>query len=384
MGSTASTMPPWFASSKLTSPAMRQALGAIWADSPTPNSGSEAGVVPGGGNSNAAFSPTTSGSPSAPSVTVAPGQCVVQNSGGTYVCTLPTSVVVTINTPLPSSGQSRYDVLCVSVTDSEFNSGSLGTDTMNLVTVTGTSAASPAVPSVPAGYLPLYAVLVTNSGGLTFTDVRTFTRGVGGIRFAQTGDTRAGSYPQDMRVFSTGQMDCWLNLTGTWAWVTIVAPSVWTQQNVSWTYATGPGTVNFGAGGTSIVRYKRAGNDLIFSYEAVWGTSPNGGAGQVSTVLPNGWVTPVGRTQWVACHLYINDPVSGYKGDYLGQAIIGGGGGGAGAVEPFFPLNINTVSTSAYKIATTTGVAGGSTPLIGGGFAQGGRIVVAGTVEIAS
>lgn len=385
MGSTPSSMPPWFASTKLTSPSMRQALGAIWADGPVANSGSEAGVVPGGGNSNSAFAPTASGTPTNPSITVAPGQAVVQNTGGTYICTLPSSVIVTIDLALPSAGQSRYDVLCVSVTDSEFTSSTLGTDTMNLITVAGTSAASPAVPSVPAGYLPLYTVLVTNAGGLTFTDVRTFTRGVGGIRFAQVGDIRAGSYPQDMRVFATGQVDCWLNLTGTWTWVTIIAPSVWTQLNAPWTYSGGAGgTVNFGAGGSAICRYKRSGNDLTVSYQAKYGTSPNGGTGTLSTLLPNGWTTPTGRDQWIAAHLYVNDSVSGYVGDYAGMALVGGSGGGNGGVLPFFPLNISTTQMNAHKIADTAGVPGHSVPQIGGGYAQGGLIHAFGTVEINS
>lgn len=388
MGQADSTFSPFFAAKTLNAPEMRAALGALAGPSPASAVTAEQGVIPGGGNTNSGLVPTSTGSGAAPAVSVSPGQCVIQRPvGGTYICTLPVAASgILLQTPLPAAGQTRIDLLCVTVVDGEADGGTPPqTNVMRLITVTGTAAASPTAPATPAGNLALYQITVNNAGALTFADVRTYTRGVGGVRFVAAGDVRAGSAPADLRVFATGQVDAWLNLTGTWAWVTIVAPSVWTQINSPWTYSGGTGgTVNFGTGGSAILRYKRAGNDLTVSYQAKYGTSPNGGTGNLSTLLPNGWATPAGRDQWIAAHLYVNDPISGYAGDYAGMALVGGSGGGSGGVLPFFPLNINTTQIGAHKIADTAGVPGHSIPLIGGGYAQGGLIHVFGTIEIAS
>jgi len=384
VGSVASSMAPFFAAKNVNAPAMRMAMGAIWADAPGNINIAETGVVPGGGNLNTAFTPTSVGSGSAPAVSLAPGQCVIQRPiGGTYVGTLPVaSGNITIQTPLPASAQTRIDVVCASIVDGEADGGA-PQQPLQLVlsTVTGTAAASP---TVPAGYLPLYTITVNNAGALTFADVRTYTRGVGGMRFVGAGDIRPGSYPADVRIFAGGGVDAWLNPTGTWAWVPIVAPSVWTQTTAVLTVISGT-SIGLGTGGSQIVRYKRTGNDLAVSYAFNWGSAPfSNPAGSVVTALPNGVVTPPGRDQWIPCHLWVNDPTSGVTLDFAGMALVNAG---SNQLRPFFPRLagslLNAISIQPYLIATGAGPGVGC-PAIPAGYPIGGALHINGTLELAS
>jgi hypothetical protein len=319
-----STASPWFASQTLNSNEARYGLSAAFAKPPSSAVNGEGGVIP---SATSPFALTSNGTSSNPSVAVAPGQCVVVNSvGGTYVATLPSSVTVSLDLPLPSGGNTRKDLVCARVIDQEAGDGSGLSNRLRLETVTGTSAASPTTPSAPAGWLALWVVTVTSAGTLTFSDVRSYTRGVGGVRFVQANDTRDGSHTGDLRIFATGKIDFW---TGT-AWVSIVAPAVWTQTNVAYTYAGNggsvpTGSVNFGTGGSSFVRYKRQGNDLSMSYMAKWGTpgTQSGGVGNISTVLPNGWQGTSAGDQWVPCHIWVKSGTALL--DIAGMALIQAG-----------------------------------------------------------
>jgi hypothetical protein len=391
MATVNSAITPWFATSQLTSPEARWSLAAAFAQDQTSGINPEGGVLPGGGNVNGAFVPTSNGTAANPSVSVAPGQCVINRPvGGVYICTWNAAQTVALDLSLPASGQTRIDLLVAEVVDPEADSGSTSGTVFRVRTVAGVASASPSAPSVPSGTIPLWQWTVSNAGAITnITSRRQWTRAPGGVRLVEPNDTRNGSYPGDLRIFATGQIDAWLNNGSGWGWLTIVAPAVWTQVSIPWTYAGGggtpAGTANFGVGGTNLCRYKRVGNDLTVSYEAKYGTgNPNMGTGNVSTLLPNGWTTPAGRDQWIPAHLWVNDPVSGYVGDFAGMALVGGGGGGSGGVLPFFPQNINTTKIIGHRVAGTAGVPGGSIPLIGGGYAQGGLIHAFGTVEIAS
>jgi hypothetical protein len=385
MGFADSSTSPWFASGTVTSPEARYALAAAFAKATSSAVNAETGVVPA---SSGPFTPSSNGTALAPSVSVAPGQCVVQTAvGGTYVCTLPAAVTVTVDTPLPSGANTRKDVLCARVLDSEAGDGLGSTGRLRLETVTGTAGVSPSTPSTPSGYLALYVITVNSSGALTLSDVRSYTRGVGGARFVQTGDTRDGSHTGDLRIFATGQIDAWLSS----AWITIVAPAVWTQTTVAYTYAgnggsVAQGTVGFGAAGTSIVRYKRTGNDLTVSYQATWSGNNDysGGVGQIWTVLPNSWVTPAGRKQWLTCELWARTPDNSWSGDFVGQAYVAAA---SNVVQPYFQTNVGDVPVSMlpYKIADSIGVPGHSVPYNGSGrFAEGGSINIYGTIELAS
>lgn len=374
MASADSTISPWFASATLTSPELRWALAAAFGKSPTSALLPEAGVIPGGGSTQPAFQPTSNGSASAPSVSVAPGQCVVVSAlGNPYVCTLPAAVTVALDLSLPAAGLSRIDVLCARVLDTEADASGTS-NVLRLTTVTGTAAASPATPTVPSGYLPLFRMTVNNAGAISaVTDLRTFTRGPGAPRLVATGDVRPGSHPGDLRIFPTGQIDVWV----TGSWLTVIAPSAWTELSIPWTYegssgggSGASGTVNFGSGGSSICGYKRAGSDLTVRWNAVYGTGFDTGSGQLRTTLPAGY-TSVGRRQFLPAHLFVADPVSGTQTDWIGFAYIPPN---SQLVYPYFPLSNTEARAFAHLVAVTPGVTGQSRPVIIGGYAAGGTI----------
>lgn len=381
MATVNSSVTPWFATTQLTSPELRYALAAAFASGNTQPGVPEGGCLPGGGTNNEPFTPTSNGSAGAPSVLVQPGQCVINRSvGGTYICTLPSATTVLLDLPLPSSGNTRIDLLVGEVVDPEADSAATTGTVFRLRTITGTPAASPTAPAVPANTEVFAQWVVNNAGAITaITSRRRWTRSPGGVRLVESGDTRGGSYTGDLRMFKTGQVDAWFNN----AWLTIIAPSVWIQQNVSYIFAgngtTPSGTMNFGTGGTSIVRYKRAANDLHLSYAARWGTGVfNGGCGRIWTTLPNGWTTPAGRDQWITAQIWVNDSVSGVVMDVAGLALIKGG---ANAVEPFFPKG---GPIFPFRIASTQAIPGDSIPWVQGGYAQGGAIHLTGTIELAA
>jgi hypothetical protein len=376
MGSTNLGTTPWFASGQVTSDEARYALAAPGTQKAAGGGvAAETGVFPA---VNALNVTATSGT----NIQVAPGACVVQTSaGGTYMVTVPgaTNVAVTAQ-----ATNSRIDLVCVRVLDSEAGDGSGQTIQARLLTVEGTAAASPAVPNTPSGYLKI-AELTVNSGGITVADRRQYTSAAGGMRLATAQDTRNGAYPGHVRTWGTGQMDVW---TGS-AWVTVVGAAVWTQVDVPYTFAgfggNASGTVNFGTGGASFCRYKRTGNDLTISYESRWGTGGfNGGTGPVTTVLPNGWTVPVGRDQWIPCQLWVRQTSLGIFQDFAGLALIQSG---SNTVRPYFPWNIGPYSTgiAPWKVAEAPGVAGKSVPYIPNSFAEGGTIHIGpATVELAS
>lgn len=371
MASVNLTTTPWFATSNLTSDEMRYALGALCQVPASANIGSETGVFP---SVNGLAVSAGSGQ-----VTVQSGACVVQTAvGGTYVVTVPAATNVGVTS---QASNSRRDLVCVRVLDSEAGDGLGQVIQARLLTVEGTAGGSPSVPATPSGYLVL-AELLVNSGGITVTDRRQFTRAAGGARVGTTADTRNGSYPGDVRIWSNGRIDVWTGST----WVSVSAPSVWTQENATYTYAGfgggSSGTVSFGGSGSSIVRYKRAGNDLTVSYAARWGGASNEGTGNITTTLPGGLVSPSGRDQWIPAQLWVNDSTSGWVQDWAGMALIQAN---SSVVRPYFPWNTGPQSTgiAPYKVANSTGVPGNSCPNVTGGFAHGGSLHILGTIEVA-
>lgn len=382
MGFADSPVSPWFSSGTVTSSEARYAMAAPFSKGPTSAIQGEPGVIP---SSVSPFNLTSNGTASFPSVAVGAGQCVVVNAiGGTYVCTNPSSLTVTLETPLPAGSNTRRDLLCARVIDQETGDGSGLEGRLRLETVTGTSATSPSTPTAPPGYLPLWIITVNSSGALSFSDVRTYTRAVGGLRFVRSGDTRDGSHQGDTRIFGTGQIDIW---TGT-AWLTIVSPAVWSQVDVNLTYAGNggsvpQGTVALGTGGfmQHVCRYKRTGNDLQVSYSFWWSRDPanagyNGGVGPITTTLPNGWTSVPARDHWLQAQLWVNQP--GNVFDVQGLALIQSN---SNIVRPYFPYGGPIIP---YKIADSIGVPGHSVPLVNGGFAQGGTLHISGLVELSS
>ncbi|MER5671165.1 hypothetical protein [Pseudonocardia alni] len=367
---------PWFASANLTADEMRLAMAALTEVGAGQSTGSETGVFP----STTGLRVTTA---SSTSVSVAAGACAIQTPvGGTYIATIPSTTTVGVTS---QSTNSRIDLVCVRVLDSEAGDGSGQTLRTRLLTVEGTAAASPSIPSTPAGYLVL-AQLLVNSSGITTTDRRVYTRAAGGVRLATSQDTRAGSYPGDVRNWASGQIDVW---TGS-AWITVVSPVVWTQTTASLygtgTNGNGAGEFGLGTNGSKIMRYKRTGNDLTISYAFRWGTAPfSTPAGNVVTYLPNNWVTPAGRDQWIPCQIWVNDSVSGVVLDFAGMALIQAS---SNVVRPYYPRSNGSggfaTGIRPYLAANGSGP-GVGIPYIAGGYPTGGTVHIGpATIELAA
>lgn len=373
-GSAYSTVTPFFAGSQLTSPEIRWGMSAAFARGPGASLVAEAGVIPGGGNT--AFTPTVISGGSSPKVSVAPGQAVVSRASGTYIGTLPMPVLIDLPLPLPPSGQNRIDILVAEVIDPEADTGTTRGTMFQLRVIPGVPGTSASTGSVPNGAVALFGWRTDNNGNIAqITSFRSWTRAAGGVRPLDAEDGLMGSYPGDLRIFPTGQLDAWLNA----AWITVVSPAVWTEIDSPWTYSgTGAGdggTTNFGNGSTAKCRYKRIGNDLTLSYAALFGTAPFMGAGPVSTVLPNNWTTPTGRDQWIPCHIWVKDAI---VTDVAGMALIVGG---SNVITPFFPDFYPGMH--AYRVAAAPGVPGHSVPVVPNGYAQGGSIHIGpGLIEL--
>lgn len=225
MGSAVSTISPWFATTSLTAPEARLNIAALLGGDPDATIAIEGGVVPGAGDP---FKPTSNGTAGSPRVSVAPGQLTIQRpTGGPYIATLPAAVNVSLDLPLPSSGQTRVDRLVAEIVDSEADGGATDPPTFNLrlSTLPGTASSSPVAPTPGAGQLPLWRWTLNSGGAITnIASDRRWTRAVGGVRFVEDGDTRAGSHVGELRIFASGQIDVWMLVSGTYRWQIIVPP----------------------------------------------------------------------------------------------------------------------------------------------------------------
>lgn len=220
MGSVDSTLSPWFATHSLNANEMRQNLAALVGGAPDSALAVEGGVFP---SMTDPFYPTSNGTASAPRISVAPGQLAVQRPvGGPYVATLDTARNVSLDTPLPSSGQSRIDRLVAQILDSEADGSGTVPPTsfaLRLVTLTGAGSSSPTPPNLGSGQLPLWRFTVSSGGVISaLVSERAWTRAAGAPRLVEDGDTRPGSYPGDQRIYRSGQVDVWLLVDGTWQW----------------------------------------------------------------------------------------------------------------------------------------------------------------------
>jgi len=370
----ASAVDPWFVNTALTMSEARYALSALVGRDPTSNVLAETGVLQGGATP---FLPVSNGTAGAPRVAVGPGHCILTTAGGgTYVCTWPASTNVSLTAP---AGNPRIDVLCARVRDTDVDAS--GLKVFELLTVDGIAAASPAVPATPAGYIALYNILCATNGTLTMTDVRQFTRAAGGIRpvASATALARAGSYNGDLRVQTNGQIDVWL----TSAWVTVATPAVWTSFTPSLFWSgtdnqgnTPPGTVNLGAGSSSIGRYLVTGKNMHLRYVFRATLSGNNfGSGTIYSQLPPGITSaPQEETQIFAKINVLPD-----AGIFLGKCFIPPS---STVMRPYFPINTQENRLHDYIAATQSGVMGTGIPQLGGQYTFPGIMVFQGTIEI--
>lgn len=113
------------------------------------------------------------------SVDVAAGACAVKgteggNTGSNYFVEAQSSTNVVISASDPTNG--RRDLIVVRIKDQDFASGSPSTNTATIEVITGTPAASPADPTIPANCLVLARVVVaatvTSIVDANITDLR--------------------------------------------------------------------------------------------------------------------------------------------------------------------------------------------------------------------
>jgi hypothetical protein len=115
------------------------------------------------------------------SVDVAAGQCVIPNavaSRGKYLCRSTAVENVTI-AAAPGVGNSRIDLITAKVLDTEYGDGS---NSWQIVAITGTAGGSPSAPALPAGSI-LLATIAVGSGvasisNANITDGRAYARTV--------------------------------------------------------------------------------------------------------------------------------------------------------------------------------------------------------------
>src|SRR5579875_163818 len=125
----------------------------------------------------------TASNPAVMSVQVASGQCFVTgtitSTQGTYVCTNDAPVTLAIAAADPTNP--RIDSIVMQVQDPAYQGSVTGA---SLVVITGTPAATPAAPALPASSLLLANVAVAaNATSITstnITDERTYTAALGG------------------------------------------------------------------------------------------------------------------------------------------------------------------------------------------------------------
>lgn len=376
----ASTIDPWFVNSAITSNEARLALSALVGRDPASGITAETGVLPGG--APAAFLPTSNGTSGAPTVSVAPGHCVVATSaGGTYICSWPAATTVALTVP---AANPRIDLLCARVRDTDVDAS--GVKKFEIIPVDGVPASSPTAPAVPAGYLPLYQIQVaaSPSGALTITDMRTFTRASGGIRVVTASQlARAGSYVGDIRVQQgTGQIDVWMGSS----WSILASPAVWTQFTPTLQYAGSPGppsqaagTVNLGSGASAVGRYIQVGKRLDINYTFVFGTTGlDGGSGAITTQLPGGFVSRAAAETHIVSYLFTG------AGDTTSWGGVCWVPANSTTLQPRFSISPSDCRLGNYRIAGTAGTPGTGIPYTPGGYPGGPSAILSinGTIEI--
>lgn len=357
-----SAISPWATSGQITAPEARSTMGASWAKGIGSTTVAEGGVVEGA-------EPTASivGG----SVRVTAHNAVVPSANGTFIGVSEASMDLLLQTPFPSAGQSRIDLVVGGI------GGTADTSAVyQLERVTGTASGSPSAPAVPANKIPLFQVTVNNSGLQTVTATYGRTRAPGGIRLVNAGDTRAGSYTGDLRKFITGQIDVW---TGA-AWNTIVQPSAWTQFTPSLTSAIG-GALNMGSTGSAIGRYMVQGKlcHLRYIFRGS-GAGYAGGRGAISTTLPPGITSaPSEETQILAKLNAFGFASGSLYAIFMGVCFIPPS---SNQMTLWMPQSIERNDLGVYQSADSTGNPGTGRPNIPGDHPVFNPLVIQGTIEI--
>lgn len=365
MGTVNSTTSPWLSNQTVTSAEGRLALSASWAKA------SGSGILAEGGVIESSTPPTAT--VSGTNINVTAHQAIVEATGGTYVGTTTGTLAVPLQTPLPTAGQSRIDLIVAQIADSADSA------IFQLASVTGTAAGSPSVPSVPANTTVLFQLTVTNTAPQPPTQRYRFTRPPGGIRLAEVGDVTAGTYSGEMRRFRNGQIDVW-RTSGTPAWDPVAAPSAWTQFTPQ-LFASVTGAIPLGSGGTAIGRYIVQGKVMHLRYIFRADTQANGfngGNGDVSTRLPSGYTSAPAEETQILAKLNAHLANGGLQGIFLGKCYIPAS---STVMNLYMPVSSANCGLHTYMVSNG-GAAGSGFPTIPGDFPRPAILVIQGTIEI--
>jgi hypothetical protein len=227
-----------------------------------------------------AMAVTQQGSPTT-GVQVASGICVVAGSENTkqggYIVMNDAALNVAM-TAAPGSN-SRIDTIVVRIQDSVYSGA---TNTATIESITGTAAASPVAPTLPANTLALADVLIP-SGDTAYTDSQITDRrtyaATGYILCRNSGD-RPSPAVKGMAIYQldTGEF---LTYNGT-SWV-VPGSDNWVSYTPTW----GGSTSNPSLGnGTITGSYMKQGNLVFVQIALVIGSTSTGGSGRWTFSLP--------------------------------------------------------------------------------------------------
>lgn len=168
----------------------------------------------------------------------------------------------------------------------------------------------------------------------------------------------------------------WIDLAGASAWSTY-APPLFSGGGAG----VSPGTTQVGMGTNWIRRgrFKQLGKRLDLQLYFQWGTAPwNAGAGFITSRLPSGMKTiDSGMPMLGTASLY----APYFSSMYTGLAFVRPDDN---VVWIQFPNDNTDNRLNYYRVALTAGTSGQSVPNVGsGGFAEGGNLQVALTLEVA-
>lgn len=251
------------------------------------------------------------------------------------------------------------------------------TESAKLVILPGTPAAVPVEPTaqLTAGDVLLSATTVARGAtSLTqdnISDRRLFIVARGAIVPRPSWDTRDGAYEgQYGDNLATDGLERWSGSK----WEQVASPAVWSAFTPA--LFSDAGQASLGTGGSAYGRYISNGKILDFRMEFRASRPCNLGYGGVYTKLPTGFTSAAQRESHVQCKLNLYDAIYDV---YFGDALIQPNDN---KVYPSFPPTTTDVRLRQYKVATQSGVAGASVPVVPGGFADPYILNISGRIEI--
>jgi hypothetical protein len=194
-----------------------------------------------------------------------------------YACSSDANNTGTLTTP--DATNPRIDILYATVNDTDIDSSTLRSFTVNYLA--GTAAASPTQPATPVRSFLLAVINVphTGAGTPTITVNPTYAVAAGGIlptasSAAYPATAVEGDYVDDAALNALLRFDgaAWRNIAQDRATYTPVV-----------TAAAGTPTVG---NGTATGWYQLVGRACVFSIDIAWGSTSNGGGGAMSLSLP--------------------------------------------------------------------------------------------------